>query len=126
MTVSNDAGDEKGKLHSQQNIAPRIFAAKEPEAKICVSATRAILPRWPKHVVESPAAPRTSAPRPCHVALSRQSLMLIDTHCHLDFPDFAPELAETIARAKARGVGRMITISTHLSRFERVKAVAEA
>ncbi len=51
--------------------------------------------------------------------------MLIDTHCHLDFPDFAPELAETIARAKARGVARMITISTHLSRFERVKAVAE-
>lgn len=52
--------------------------------------------------------------------------MLIDTHCHLDFPDFAPEQAEIIARAKARGVGRMITISTHLSRFERVKAVAEA
>jgi len=51
--------------------------------------------------------------------------MLIDTHCHLDFPDFAPELAETIARAKARGVARMITISTHLSRFDRVKAVAE-
>lgn len=52
--------------------------------------------------------------------------MLIDTHCHLDFPDFAPEQAEIVARAKARGVGRMITISTHLSRFERVKAVAEA
>jgi TatD DNase family protein len=52
--------------------------------------------------------------------------MLIDTHCHLDFPDFAPEQADIIARAKARGVGRMITISTHLSRFDRVKAVAEA
>lgn len=52
--------------------------------------------------------------------------MLIDTHCHLDFPDFAPELAEVVARAKARGVGRMITISTHVSRFERVRAVAEA
>ncbi|WP_457796721.1 TatD family hydrolase [Methylocystis sp. S23] len=52
--------------------------------------------------------------------------MLIDTHCHLDFPDFAPEQAEIVARAKARGVGRMITISTHLSRFDRVKAVAEA
>lgn len=52
--------------------------------------------------------------------------MLIDTHCHLDFPDFAPEQAEVVARAKARGVGRMITISTHLSRFDRVKAVAEA
>jgi TatD DNase family protein len=52
--------------------------------------------------------------------------MLIDTHCHLDFPDFAPEQADIVARARARGVGRMITISTHLSRFERVKAVAEA
>jgi TatD DNase family protein len=52
--------------------------------------------------------------------------MLIDTHCHLDFPDFAPEQAEIVARAKARGVGRMITISTHLSRFDRVKAVADA
>ncbi|HEY8162435.1 MAG TPA: TatD family hydrolase [Methylocystis sp.] len=52
--------------------------------------------------------------------------MLIDTHCHLDFPDFAPEQADIVARAKARGVGRMITISTHLSRFDRVKAVAEA
>jgi TatD DNase family protein len=51
--------------------------------------------------------------------------MLIDTHCHLDFPDFAPEQAEIIARAQARGVKRMITISTHLSRFEQVKAVAE-
>ena len=50
--------------------------------------------------------------------------MLIDTHCHLDFPDFAPELPETIARAKARGVARMITISTHLSRFDQVKSIA--
>jgi TatD DNase family protein len=53
-------------------------------------------------------------------------LMLIDTHCHLDFPDFAPEQADVVARAKARGVGRMITISTHLSRVDRVRAVAEA
>jgi TatD DNase family protein len=52
--------------------------------------------------------------------------MLIDTHCHLDFPEFAPELPEIVDRARARGVGRMITISTHLSRFDRVKAVAEA
>jgi TatD DNase family protein len=51
--------------------------------------------------------------------------MLIDTHCHLDFPDFAPEQAEIVARARARGVGRMITISTHLSRYDRVREVAE-
>ncbi len=52
--------------------------------------------------------------------------MLIDTHCHLDFPDFAPEQAEIVARAEACGVGRMITISTHLSRINRVKSVSEA
>jgi TatD DNase family protein len=51
--------------------------------------------------------------------------MLIDTHCHLDFPDFAPEQAQVVARAKARGVGRMITISTHVTKFPQIKAIAE-
>jgi len=51
--------------------------------------------------------------------------MLIDTHCHLDFPDFVPEQDEIVSRAEARGVARMITISTHLSRINRVKSVSE-
>lgn len=51
--------------------------------------------------------------------------MLIDSHCHLDFPDFAEELDAVVARAGAAGVGAMLTISTHLSRFERVRAIAE-
>lgn len=51
--------------------------------------------------------------------------MLIDTHCHLDFPDFAPEQAEIVKRAEARGVMRMITISTHLSRVDHIKNVSE-
>lgn len=51
--------------------------------------------------------------------------MLVDSHCHLDFPDFEPELDAVVARARAAGVGTMLTISTHLSRFERVRAVAE-
>jgi TatD DNase family protein len=51
--------------------------------------------------------------------------MLIDTHCHLDFPDFAPEEAEVVARARANGVARMITISTHVTKFPQVRAVAE-
>jgi TatD DNase family protein len=51
--------------------------------------------------------------------------MLIDTHCHLDFPDFAPEQDAIVARARAAGVARVVTISTHVSRFERVRAVAE-
>jgi hypothetical protein len=44
----------------------------------------------------------------------RGRLMLIDTHCHLDFPDFAEELDEIVARAEAAGVGRMVTISTRV------------
>jgi len=50
---------------------------------------------------------------------------LIDSHCHLDFPDFGEELDEVVARAGRAGITHMVTISTHLSRFEAVKAVAE-
>ena len=51
--------------------------------------------------------------------------MLIDSHCHLDFPEFAPELEQVVARAKAAGVGRMITISTRVDRFENYRAISE-
>ena len=50
---------------------------------------------------------------------------LIDSHCHLDFPEFAPELDAVVARARAAGVGRMLTICTRLSKFDQVLAVAE-
>lgn len=51
--------------------------------------------------------------------------VLIDSHCHLDFPDFGPEVEDVVARAHAAGVGLMVTISTKVSEFERVRAVAE-
>jgi TatD DNase family protein len=51
--------------------------------------------------------------------------MLVDSHCHLDFPEFADQLEAVIERAKDNGVGLMLTICTHLSKFEQVKAVAE-
>lgn len=51
--------------------------------------------------------------------------MLVDSHCHLDFPDFAEERAAIVARARATGVGRMVTISTRVKRFEQVLAIAE-
>jgi TatD DNase family protein len=52
--------------------------------------------------------------------------MLIDSHCHLDFPDFAGELDAVIARAHAAGVGRMVTISTRVRRFDTIRSLAEA
>lgn len=50
--------------------------------------------------------------------------MLIDTHCHLDFPDFAEERADVIARAASEGVARMVTISTRVNRFADIRAIA--
>ncbi|MFC3677442.1 TatD family hydrolase [Ferrovibrio xuzhouensis] len=52
--------------------------------------------------------------------------MLIDSHCHLDFPDFAEERDAIITRARQAGIGLMLTISTRLDQFDRVLAVAEA
>ena len=52
--------------------------------------------------------------------------MLVDSHCHLDFPDFAEERDDVVARAPAAGVGRMVTISTRVQRFAQVLAIAEA
>jgi len=51
--------------------------------------------------------------------------MLVDSHCHLDFPDFAPELDAVVARAQAAGVGHMVTICTRVRRHAQVLAVAE-
>jgi TatD DNase family protein len=52
--------------------------------------------------------------------------MLVDSHCHLDFPDFEDELEDVIAHAKAAGVGTMVTIGTEIARFDRVLAIASA
>jgi TatD DNase family protein len=51
--------------------------------------------------------------------------MLVDSHCHLDFPDFAPELDSVVARADAAGVRHMVTISTRVKRHDQVLAIAE-
>ncbi|SCY82260.1 TatD family hydrolase [Microvirga guangxiensis] len=52
--------------------------------------------------------------------------MLVDSHCHLDFPDIQTRLPEVLAAAQAAGVGRLVTISTHVARYETYKALAEA
>ena len=51
--------------------------------------------------------------------------MLVDSHCHLDFPDFAEERADIVARALAAGVGRMVTISTRVKRFQQIIEISE-
>jgi TatD DNase family protein len=51
--------------------------------------------------------------------------MLVDSHCHLDFPDFEAERTAIVSRAQAAGVARMVTISTRVRKFAQVLAIAE-
>lgn len=50
--------------------------------------------------------------------------MLVDSHCHLDFPDFADEMDAIVARARAAGIGRLLTISTRVRRQSELLALA--
>jgi len=52
--------------------------------------------------------------------------MLIDTHCHLDFADFADERDAIVDRAHASGVGQMVTISTRVAKLDSLLAIADA
>ena len=51
---------------------------------------------------------------------------IVDSHCHLDFPDFEGEILQIIERAQAAGVARMVTICTRLRNEPSVRAIAEA
>lgn len=51
--------------------------------------------------------------------------MLVDSHCHLDFADFEADRAALIERARDAGVGLMVTISTRVRQFDRIRAIAE-
>jgi TatD DNase family protein len=51
---------------------------------------------------------------------------IVDSHCHLDFPQLSEELDAVIARARGAGVTRMVTICTKLREAPRVQAIAEA
>jgi TatD DNase family protein len=51
--------------------------------------------------------------------------MLVDSHCHLDFADFSTELDAVVSRARAVGIGRMVTISTRVKRHAQILAIAE-
>ncbi len=51
--------------------------------------------------------------------------MLVDSHCHLDFPDFSDGRDAIIARARAAGVAAMVAIGTRIDAFAGVRAIAE-
>jgi TatD DNase family protein len=51
--------------------------------------------------------------------------MLVDSHCHLDFPDFAADLDGVVGRARAAGIERLVTISTRVKRFNDLLAITE-
>ncbi len=67
--------------------------------------------------------PNTDHPQPQPSPVAPE---IVDSHCHLDFPDFADELPHVIGRAHAAGVSRMVTICTRLRHEPRVRAIAEA
>ena len=50
--------------------------------------------------------------------------MLVDSHCHLDFPDFAQELDAVVGRGRAAGIGRFVTISTKVRKHGDLIAIA--
>ncbi|NKB21914.1 MAG: YchF/TatD family DNA exonuclease [Alphaproteobacteria bacterium] len=51
--------------------------------------------------------------------------MLVDSHCHLDFDSFDEDRHETIQRAFDAGVGSLVTICTHFTKFKKITAIAE-
>jgi TatD DNase family protein len=52
--------------------------------------------------------------------------VLVDSHCHLDFPDFSSELDVILSRARASGISRVVTISTRVKKHAQILAIAES
>src|SRR5262249_1262565 len=107
----------------------RQLGAGAGQAQLC-------LPRrgGPARAGRPAAAPRRRLSTLCgsgcgrhhQAAESTERLMLVDHHCHLDFPDFADELEVVLQRARAAGVGAIVSISTRVKRFANLIAIAEA
>lgn len=53
-------------------------------------------------------------------------MMLIDTHCHLTYPELAPQVDAVLERARQAGVGRCVTIATSLADARAAIALARS
>ena len=53
-------------------------------------------------------------------------MILVDSHCHLDYLPQGPERKAAIERARRAGIGAMLTIGTKVTEFPQVRAIAEA
>ena len=53
-------------------------------------------------------------------------MMLVDSHCHLDFPHLSDQMDDVLARAHEAGIGTLVTISTRVRDFPDILAIAEA
>jgi TatD DNase family protein len=56
---------------------------------------------------------------------SDQAMTFYDTHAHLDYPDFAPDFGEVLARAREAGITKLISIGTNFESSQRAIALAE-
>ncbi len=63
--------------------------------------------------------------KPAAIPAHAASLTLVDSHCHLNFPDFKEDLPQVLANAASHGVKYLQTICTYMGEFERVYAIAE-
>ncbi len=72
---------------------------------------------------DSHVAPSSEAHMHAHA--HSHGRMLVDSHCHLDFPDFDADRDAVVARARDAGVGTMVTISTRVAKFAGLKAITE-
>ena len=137
--AKTDPARQKTVLYVTAEVVRQVAILAQPvDAGICGQAARQLgVPADQRETLRrsargSPAGHgaagagrRVSALRRTKGGLIGSKAMLVDSHCHLDFPDFAEDLDGIVARAEAAGVGRIVTISTRVKRLGRAAAIAE-
>ena len=52
-------------------------------------------------------------------------MLLVDSHCHLDYEPMISDINDTLARAESKGIKGFLTICTHLSKIELLKTITQ-